>query len=765
MSKLAVVGKPIPSIESTAKATGQTKYLQDIVFPGMLYGKILRSPYSHAVIKNIDISRARQLPGVRAVITAKDVPHQKHSVDMSYADKEVLCSKKVRFIGDEIAAVAADTLEIAQCAIELIDVEYEILPAVYDPEEAAKEGAPLIHEEKGSNIIYTIKNEFGNMEKGFSESDFIFEDEYHSPRQAQCCMETKGCIAMYEKGGKITVWAPTQGPNNLRGQLALALGIDKNRVRIINTPIGGAFGQKVVMDTHVPITVILSKIAQRPVKVINTREEELIAGRTGYEMKVRLRTGVARDGKILAKQVQVVMENGAYFDQGLSVMRFAGVVSSVLYDCPNTSYKGYLVYTNTEPCTAFRGFGNQQISYPFESQLDKIAKELGLDPMEIRMRNANKAGNTAACKAYINTCTFKECIIETAKLSDWEKKRQAYEAQDNKEKIRRGIGMAAMLHTGCSTRNSGFVASDAFIKMSEDGSVSVITPLAELGQGGTTVIAQIAAEGLGVKVEDVRVINDDTNFLPFDLGAFGSRQTFVNGHAVLAAAREAKKEMLSAAAHMLNCKAEELDAANGTVFFKNNPDASSMPTTREVAIHAVFNKGSLISGRGRFVDETAPQAGKTKAYSTYIPTYTFGCQTAEVEVDMETGKVKVLQVVSVNDSGCTINPQLAEGQMEGAIGQGLGYSLLEDYVVEQGEVKNPSFTDYKIMRPEDMPEMIIGFVESNDLGPFGLKGIGESGVVPTPGAVANAIYQATGLQIKSLPIKPEKIFNAMNKAE
>jgi len=760
VSELLVVGKYVPSIDALPKVVGKVKYLPDIKIPGMLYGRVLRSQHAHALIKKVDVEAARKLPGVRAVITAADIPKVLYSVDPSCPDKEILCSSQVKFEGDDVAAVAADTEEIAEQAIKLIRVSYAHRPAVFDPEGSCVETAPLVHEQKGSIILAHEEKDFGSVEKGFAEADFIFEDTFYAARQAHCCLETKGCMVDCADDGAITVWLPTQAPLNVRAQLSRALGIARDKIQIKNTPVGGAFGQKVVMDTNVPIALFLSKHAGRPVKIINSREEEFTASRTGYDMKVCLKTGVTKEGKLLAKQARVIMDNGAYSDQGLAVLRFAGVVFSMFYDCPNVSYHGSLVYTNNEPCTAFRGFGNPQISFASETHLNRIAAELGIDPVEIRLKNANKSGHTIATNAYINTCTIEECLWETARISEWQEKREMYESQDKKARFRRGIGITAMTHTGCSTRASGFLASGALIKISDDGILSVITPLAELGQGGRTAIAQITAEGSGIPLEDVRVINEDTDILPYSPGAFGSRQTFVDGHAALAAALEAKRQLLDGAARMLDCQTEELEIANGRVFKKAKYE-ETLASTRELAQYINQKFGRSISVSGTYADESAPEGGRTKDFSTYIPVYTFGCQAIEVEVDTETGKVQVLKATSVNDSGRTINPLGAEGQMEGALGQALGYSLTEDYVIENGSVKSDSFTDYKVLRAEDMPEMVIAFVEPHDLGPYGLKGIGESGVVCTSSAAAEAVFQATGVLIKDLPITPEKILSGL----
>ncbi len=757
MSRTSMIGKNMPRIDAVQKATGQTKYLPDMNFPGMLYGKILRSTEKHAVIRKIDVTRARELPGVRAVITGKDIPELLYSFDQTVADKEILCKDKVRFLGDEVAAVAADTEEIAEKALKLIEVEYEPLLTVFDPEEALQDDAVLVHEEKNSNVAIKVVKDFGDVEKGFEESDYIFEDRIVTSRQAHCCLETRGCIAQYHTDGKVTIWGPTQIPHRWRKQVADATGIDRGKINIINTPTGGAFGSRVVMDTKIPIAVYLSKFTKRPVKMVNSREDEFNVSRTRYPFIVYLKTGVTKDGKILAKQARVIADNGAYCDEGAAVLGFAGVFYSVLYDAPNVSFHGDCIYTNNQPCTAFRGFGNPQMHYAFEIHLDRIAKELGIEPKELRLRNANKEGAAKATKANINTCTFNECIEEATKLTQWDKKYLEFKEENKGKEVKKGIGMATMLHTGFTTRFFGFNATDTFIKLSDDGIVSVITPIIEMGQGSSTGVAQIVAEALGVKMDDIRIINTDTDITPYDLGAYGSRHTVVCGHAAMDAALKAKEELLVAASEMFNCDAEELDCINGELFFKNDLN-KPLATVGEVTEFTAFKLGRLISGRGRFVDELAPRGLVDEGYSIYIPTYSFGCQIAEVEVDTLTGEVKVEKITAVVDNGRTLNPILAEGQMEGAIAQGMGYALTEELKIENGRVVNNSFTDYKIMHAEDLPEIEVKFVESGDpFGPYGVKGIGECGLVPTAGAITNAVYNATGVLVGELPIKPEKI--------
>ncbi len=761
MSGTSIIGKNVSRIDAVQKVTGQIKYLPDINFPGMLYGKILRSTEKHAIIKKIDVTRAKELPGVRAVITGRDVPELLYSFDQLAADKEILCKDKVRFLGDEVAAVAADTEEIAEKALKLIDVEYEPLPTVFDPEDALQGDSVLVHEEKGTNVAIKVEKDFGDVEKGFEESDYVFEDRFVTSRQAHCCLETRGCIAEYHSDGKVTIWAPTQIPHRWRKQVADATGIDRGKIRIINTPTGGAFGSKVVLDTKVPIAVYLSKFTKRPVKMVNSREDEFNVSRTRYPFIIDLKTGVTKDGKILAKQARVIADNGAYCDEGAAVLGFGGVFYSVLYDAPNVSFHASCVYTNNQPCTAFRGFGNPQMHYAFETHLDRIGFELGIDPKELRLRNANKEGVAKATKANINSCTFNECIEEATKLTQWDKKYLEFKETNKDKRIKKGIGMATMLHTGFTTRFFGFNATDTFIKLSDDGIVSVITPIIEMGQGSSTGVAQIVAETLGVKMDDIRIINTDTDITPYDLGAYGSRHTVVCGHAAMDAALKAKEELLVAASEMLNCEAGELDSINGEIFFKNDLK-NPLATVGEVTEFTAFKLGRLISARGRFVDELAPRGLVDEGYSIYIPTYSFGCQVAEVEVDTLTGAVKVGKITVVVDNGRTLNPTLAEGQMEGAVAQGMGYALTEELKIEEGQVINNSFTDYKIMHAEDLPEIEVKFVESGDpFGPYSVKGIGECGLVPTAGAITNAVQNATGILIKDLPVRPEKILMSL----
>jgi 4-hydroxybenzoyl-CoA reductase alpha subunit len=762
MSEFSVFGKPLPRIDAWEKTTGEVKYLDDVRIPGMLYGKMLRSSHAHARIVKIDTSKAKKLSGVRAVITADDTPGIKFSFLKSMADKLPLCRDKVRYVGDEVAAVAADTVETAEEALGLIAVEYKPIPAVFDPEEAMKSDAPLIHEDGESNVAFEGHKSFGDIEKGFKESDYVFEDRYFTSKVTHCCMETQGCIAYFDSLGKLTVLSPHQAPHTVRQELARILDLPQEKVRVIQTPVGGGFGQRLVTDMKEPAAAILSRITRRPVKIVNTRDEEFSTARTRYPYIVEIKTGVRKDGKILARQARVILDNGAYNDKGLATLNFAGECFAMLYNAPHVKYDGYGVYTNKQFGTAFRGFGNPQVTFATESQLDEIAEKLGMDPKEIRLKNANKPGDITVSGAKLTSCALVECIEEAAEKSGWEEKRKSpVSLGDGKY---RGIGMAAMIHTGGGGRFYGYAATDTFVKISEDGWVTVISPAAEIGQGATMVMAQITAEVLGINPAEITVINNDTEIVPYDLGAWGSRTSFICGNAAKSAAENVLEEVMIAAGKMLDAKPEELETGNGKVYVKSSPDRAA--SFREVVRFAVKKLGYPLSGKGRYYDPLAPQMGMDRKHGHHIPTFAFACQVAEVEVDTLTGQVSVLRVTAAHDTGRNINSQMAEGQVEGAILQGLGYSLTEECVEREGELVNPNFADYKIWTAMDVPPLDVILIESVDPdGPFGAKGIGEPGLVPMPAAVGNAIYHATGKRFKQLPLNQERIYFGLHNSK
>ncbi len=749
-----VVGKGLPKIDSVGKVTGEAQYTVDLKMPGMLHGKILRSPVAHARVKSIDISKAAKLEGVAAVITAKDVPQTKFSFMQTLADKTMLCLDKVRYVGDEVAAVAAVDEETALRALDLIQVEYLPLPAVFNAEEAMKPGSPLVHE-KEKNIGFHVQRLFGDPDRAFQECDVICEDKYFTDQVAHCCMEVSNCIAKWDPTGRLTIWVNTQAPHTQRQEMARILGIPIRNVRFISSTMGGGFGSKLVLDMKLPLAAILSRKTGRSVKIQNSRAEEFTTAKTRYGYTIYLKTGAKKDGTLWAREMKVIGDNGAYHDKGPATVNFASMMFGTMYNVPNFKYEGMLIYTNKQMGTAFRGFGNPQITFACETQLDVLAGKLGIDPLVLRLKNANYPGQITVSGAEITSCGMKECMEAAARAVGWEEKRN--------QKSLRGVGLANMVHTGSGGRFYGYNATEAFIKISEDGTVSLITPTLDMGQGAHTAMAQIVAEELGVRLEDINVISNDTDLTPYDLGSWGSRATYMNGNAVLDAARNTKKEIVTVASEMLEANPEDIMIEDGKVFSKGSSDKYSFA---ELADYAVNRRGAPISGKGRFVDKLPAGLSVQDAYTKNIASFAFGTQAAEVEIDPDTGQVKVLKVAAAHETGRTINTTMAEGQIEGAVAQGIGYALMEGLVLQNGKVINDGFLDYKIPTAGDIPEIETILVETDDPhGPYGAKGIGEPGLVPTAPAIANAIYNAAGIRVKELPITPEKVLRALREKQ
>lgn len=757
------IGKRVPGLGTVKKARGKEVYLSDLKFPSMLHGKILRSPYPHAKILKIDASEAERLPGVFSVITADDTPKIKFSFYPHLADQLPLAEKKVCYIGDPVAAVAAVDELTAEKAIELIKVEYEKLPAIFDPEEAIKPAAPRIHEQFQNNISFHLHREFGDVDRAFKEADFVFESEYKTSKPVHCCLETRVCIAYFDASeGSLAIWASTQCPHTLREEVSRVLKLPQNKVRIIKGTMGGGFGSRTVMDMNIPIAAILSQKTGKYVKIANTREEEFEIAKTRYPYIIKLKTGVKGSGQILAREAKILVDNGAYNDKGPATLYLSTHVFSVLYAVPNIKTDAYIVVTNKQPGTAFRGFGNPQLNFAAESQMDEIAERLKIDPVELRLKNANSSEpHMTVSGAKIATCGLKECIqvIKSVKeIKVGNRKRQKGGTK------RRGIGMAVFAHCGAGTRYYKFNSTNAFLKIGRDGTIFVVTPVADMGQGTKTAMAQIAAEELGVGIENISLVLDDTDIIPYDLGAFGSRETVICGNAVRDAAAKAREEVFQFAGEFLNTNPEYLKSENGVISAKDDPKKS---ISFSEVVERIFRRGKTISTVGHFVDTTLPTDDNLKkGTGTLFPSYTFGAHAVEVKVDVETGRIEILKVIGAYDIGKAINPTLVEGQVEGAIVQGLGFALSEDTVLENGKVVNSNFLDYKILRSADIPQIGTFIVETNDpFGPYGAKGIGEPALVPIAPAVANAIYDAIGVRIRHLPITAESVLQALRAEE
>ncbi len=751
VEKYSTVGKSIHRIDALEKVTGRATYGDDMRFPDLLHGKVLRSPHAHAKITRIDLSEARDLPGVKAVVVGKDAPFRGGE---AIRDQPFLAVDKVRYVGEAVAAVAAETEEIAERAIELIKVEYELLPAVFDAVEAIQSGAPLIHEELHTyphmpivkpvpNTNICAKFEFiqGDVEKGFRQADYVFEETFTFPSGHHCQIEPFMAIAQADINGRITIWVPNDAPHRLRKDLADAIGVPFERLRVITPPyMGGGFGGKGGLKVEMICIALAMHTDYRPVKILLTREETFTSSLMKHNAVVTVKTGVKKDGTILASQSKLIYNTGAYAEKGPTVT-LHGCESGVgPYKVPNVRVEGYTVYTNRPIAGALRGYGLPQSSFAHESLIDMIAAKLGMDPLELRLKNALEEGSINPTRGDIlSSVGLKECLLKAAKEIEWDKPRPP----------NRGVGIACEYKATKTPSGSA-----AFVKVEQDGSVGVITSAVEVGQGIKTILAQITSEELGVPVERITVTSPDTDYTPFDASTTASRATFHMGNAVRFAARDAREQIFELASTVLGVSPNDLEAANGEVRIKGG--AKKM-TIAEV-IKSKYKAGLTILGRGSYYPEI--QGTMFSARSIF---YMYGVQAVELEVDPETGKIKMIKVVAAHDVGKAINPMACEGQIEGGVVMGIGTATFEEVKFdEKGTMLNPNFRDYRIPTASDAPEVIPIIVEAtHDEGPFGAKGIGEMTLVCTPTAIANAVYNATRIRLKELPVTQERLFNLL----
>lgn len=757
MAEFSVIGKPLPRVDSWEKATGTAIYGVDVNLPRLLFGKILRSPLPHAGILNIDTSRAERLRGVRAVVTCEDSPKIKFGFfkhkNPIYGDCHPLKCDKVRCLGDEVAAVAAVDEDVAEEALELISVEYQELPAIFDPLAAIEPGAPQVHQGVENNILNTIVLKGGDIEAGFGQAEVILQDRYRTGAVAPCCMEPHQALAAYDLSGRLTVWSSTQMPFYLRAHLADVLGIAEGMVRVLKTTMGSGFGSRMEMHPLDPICALLAHKAGRPVKIVYSREEEFSASRFRHPMTIDLKLAAKLNGELVAAQMDVVLDCGAYCSQAPGVVSVAGTNALSMYQIPNVSYIGKIVYTNNPYGGSFRGYGNSQTTFALESLLETLAEQLGLDPVAVRRMNSRKTGQVTPLGHVITSCGFVQCLEEAAARIGWDERRG--------KSGNRGVGLAGLFHVGGGARvHDDSDGCGAFVKVEDNGSVMLITGAQEIGQGANTVLSQIVAEELGVALKDVRIENSDTDIIPWDLGCHASRTTFVGGNAAKAAAGDAREQLFDVAAQLLEASPRDLKARAGKIYVVGSED-KFVTISQAASAHHYRSQGSVVLGKAFYDPPTQmpdPKTGKGNKSAAYA----FGVQAAEVEVDMQTGEVKLLKLVSALDVGRAINPLSAHGQAQGCLGQGVGYALSEELVFDQGKVVNPSMADYKIPAAPDMPVVESVLVETIDpLGPFGAKGMGESGLVPTAPAIVNAVYDATGVRVKELPVTPEKLLRAI----
>ena len=794
MTDLSFVGTEAPRPDAPEKVAGKAIYIHDLTRPNMLYGKIKYSEYAHAKILNVDTTRAERLPGVHAVITGYNTPEIRFGF---IKDNHILKRGKVRQFRDEVAAVAATDPEIAEEAVSLIKIEYEELPAVFDPEEALKAGAPLIHEKdprgrptKDNLLPVPWKFVSGDVENAKDNAHYIAEDRLETPLVQQSCMGTAGCIAEFDLNNNLIIHAKTQIPflaQNDFNQALAAMGLKGKNSRVIVPALGGAFGTG--LDTHgyEYIAILLAYKTGRPVKIVFSREEEFSTLSPRQPTRTHIIQGCDKNGLLTFREVRMVLDNGAYTSWGATTPGVMMLPISSLYRVPNVFYETKIVYTNNTYCQAMRGYGNPQAAWAIESNMDHLAEAAGIDPFDFRMINSNIPDEVSPMGLEITTCGLKDCLKTVAHKLNWKEKRGK-----GREKAR-GVGMASLFHVGGSGRVYRSDGTGIVMKLDDFGHVSVFTGGVEMGQGFNAALMLASAEALGVTPDRVTIVSGDTATCPWDVGTHASRGAFTSCNAAIMAAEKARKKIFDLCSELFmdrvqaNLKkrqekdpdfeipdldyerlfdASELELRENHVFLREEPDNPLLRVRLDEILRAAHHKeqGRMVVSEA-FYDPPNQMVDSRTGRGNLSATYIFGTQGAEVEVDLETGKVKILRFVAAHDVGKVISKQTVKGQIYGGIAQGLGYALSEEYKTHNGRNLNPNFLDYKIFSAPDMDFPIhIECIETDDKeGPFGAKGVGEPGLVPTAPAIANAIYDAIGVRIRDLPITPEKILAALEK--
>ena len=753
-----VVGRPEARLDGEDKVTGKALYTVDIELPGMAQGKILRSPYAHARIKSVDPRKAEALPGVYAVIT-RDDQRGLGMFGAAYKDQTVVAIDKVRYVGDPVAAVAAVDEATAEAALNLIDVEFDELRAVTSIEEALAPNAPLVHDSSsssgemmgqhyeapkefaGSNLCYRFSYAKGDVEDGFKKADHIFEDTFRFPRVQHFSMEPHATVAHVD-GNHITLWAATQEPFTLRKHLSEIFHLPMNKIRIVVPYVGGAYGGKLAVKTE-PLAVALSWKAKRPVRLAHSVEESFKTV-TRHPARVQIKTGVTKEGKLVARQCLIHMETGAYADAGPRVTEKAGYRCFGPYRIPHVKTDAYTVYTNTVPAGAYRGFGTLQVTWAYESQMDIIAEKLGIDPLKFRLKNLLNKGERYTPGDTPVDCDLREGLLRAATAIGWHKK-------DNRPN--RGKGLACCMKDGGGT----YKVSSAAVKMNADGSIVLLTGTVEIGQGARTALSQIVAEELAVPLSRVAVAQLDTDVTPYDVNTNASSSTVVMGLSVQRAAQDLKRQLLRHGAKVLQVPSARLTLKHGRI-----EDSKGKRISFEELMHKIFssNAGEIV-GRGAYQDI------KSKKAVLGSPTtfWEISWGGAEVEVDRDTGEIKLLKYVSLADVGQAIHPVLCEGQDEGGVMNAIGHSLLEEMVYQDGQLLNANLVDYRVPTFNDLPihfESIL-VEDHNGPGPFGSKGTGEGGLLPVAPAIGNAVCRATGRRLFRLPLTPEQVWRSLAK--
>jgi len=800
----SIVGKPTAMIDAAEKTTGAGKYTDDLSVPGMLVGKILHSPYPHARIKRIDTSRAEKYEGVVAVAVGKDAPNPYGILPVGH-DEYPLALEKVRYVGDNVACVVAVSEAIAEQALELIDVEYEVLPAYFDPEESMEAKTDLIHDSKPGNLEKDYHHVFGDPDRGFAEADQVAQARFIANEVTHAAMEPHSTLASFEvdphtgKPGRLTVWSSTQVPYYLQHKLSLVLEMPMQQIRVIKPLVGGGFGGKSEVIPLEIIAAVAARKAQAPVKITYTREEVFWAHRGRPRTIIDLKTGVRNDGRITAVKARVIQDGGAYCSYGVVTILYSGALLGALYDIPNIQYDGYRVLTNKPACGAMRGHGTVNVRFAFESQLDELAERIGIDPAVIRQRNLLQPPCITVNGLRVQSYGLPECIEKTVERSGWKQR---------KGKLGKGRGLGIACSHYVSGAANSIIRSDmphstVNIKIDRDGGVVVYTGASEIGQGSDTMTAQIAAEVLGCSLPRVRVIAADTDLTPIDIGSYSSRVTFMAGNATLRAAAEVKKLITAAAAQKMKCAAEDLVFRDDVVYRKgSNPPSVKRDQAEEVektqagasvsgrvegqilrgslqqkrkeegpkdwmtfeeAVVAAIDFHGALTGTGSYAPPQEARGGRHKGGGVGpSPAYSYSAQVAEVSVDEDTGEVTVHKVWAAHDCGRALNPVSVEGQIIGSVWMGMGQALTEEMVWKDGMLMNTGLLEYRSPSSIESPEVEPIIVESLDPeGPFGAKECSEGSLAATIPAIANAIYDAVGVRLHESPFTPERVLAAL----
>jgi 4-hydroxybenzoyl-CoA reductase subunit alpha len=759
---LRVIGVPRRRVDARAKVTGQTRFADDITLPRMSYCKLLRSPHPHARILSIDISRAMAHPGVYLVLTGKDLPIEYGIIPVSQ-DEQALCSDHVRHVGDPVAAVIAREELTALEALDLIDVEYELLTTISDPEEALATHSPRIHDygEEG-NVHKRVSLQFGDVDASFAESDYVFEDTFFFQGNTHLAIEQHAAVAMKDPEGKLTIWSSTQTPHYLHKALAKVLQMPAGHIRVIATPNGGGFGGKSDPFNHEIVVSKAALILDRPVKITLTREEVFYCHRGRHPVLMKFKTGVNKDGMLTAMHLQTLIDGGAYGSYGVASTFYTGALQTTTYHIPRYKFQGCRMFTNKPPCGPKRGHGTVQPRFGQEIQIDKIAEKLNMDPAEFRLKNATKPHSLTANFMKLETVGLSECIRRVVKTSGWNEKFR-------KMPHGRGIGLACSCYltgAGLPIYWNSMPQSGVQLKLDRSGLVTVFSGASEIGQGSDDMLAAIVAEVFGIDPFDIRVYTGDTDLGPVDLGSYSSRVTIMAGNAALQAATRAKSFLAEAVAIKLEIPIEQIHFADHQVFDKNSPDRR---VSFQDAIILAETKFGTLGTVGSYSPPKSPALYKGGGVGP-SPTYSFSAAVIEVEVNPATGWLTVPKVWIAHDIGRALNPTLVRGQIEGSVYMGLGEALMEEQEFRRLPKKFshalvhkfPSILEYKSPTSLDMPDVITDLIEEPDpQGPYGAKEVGQGPLLPVIPAVANAVYDAVGVRIDESPITPEKILKAL----